>query len=97
MKVIKEGYTYGLHNVENPQLKGQIIQFIEIEQSDKLTKTIENGISLEEYLEVAFAKARFDNKQTATSTNTSTREKANAITAIETAILWLKRDKEVNS
>lgn len=95
MKVIKAGYTYGLYNVDNPQLKGQTIQFIEKEPLAEgigtAVKTKENGTTLEELLEVAFAKAKFDNGIKAT------REKSNAVTRIEEALLWLERDKKVNS
>ena len=91
MKVIKEGYIYELENVENPQLKGQTIQFIEkgpLVEGEKALKTIANGTSVKELADVLVEKLKFQSKVT------PSRELSAAITNIQQGLHWLEDIKK---
>lgn len=104
MKVLTEGHLYELENFENKELPGQKIQFIEKksvtqmrldgqfmpdggdypENLDELV-TINDGTTNEEALSVLIDRLNLLNNKF------PCKENAEAITHIETALLWLNK------
>lgn len=92
MKVLTEGHHYVLENFENKNKTGQYLQFIEkvpvIEGSTEL-RTVNDGTTNEEVLEVLLDRLNVLNKKF------PCRENSIAMTHIETALLWLNRRTEL--
>lgn len=63
MKVITEGHAYELENFENPEKKGQEIQFIQKEPKKNSTelKTVKDGTTNEELLAVLIDRTNYLN------------------------------------
>jgi hypothetical protein len=88
MKVIVPGHRYELPNFENKDEQGQILQFIhkepETEGSTQL-KTIDDGTTNEELLEVLIDRVKFlQNKFPC-------KENACCITHLEEGLMWLEK------
>jgi hypothetical protein len=88
MKSITAGHTYELENFEEKEAKGQILQFIHkepIAPGHPELKTISDGTTNEEVLEVLIDRMNYLNKQF------PCRENSIVITNLETALLWLEK------
>src|SRR5690349_11865418 len=88
MKVLTEAHKYELENFENKQAQGQILQFIEkipISEGSTELKTVNDGTTNEEVLEVILDRLNSLNNKF------PCRENALAITNIEQGLLWLNR------
>lgn len=88
MKVIEPGLRYELQNFED-KASSQTLQFIHKEhvagEPTGSLKTVTDGTTNEELLEVIFDRLRFQHKKL------PSRESALAITKVEEAIIWLLR------
>lgn len=87
MKVEVEGHRYELANFDDPNSKGQILQFIHKENIDGTTdlKLVSDGTTNEEVLEVlinriTFLQAKFPCK-----------ENACCITHLQEGLMWLEK------
>jgi hypothetical protein len=83
MKVLSPAHRYELANFENPDAKGQILQFIE-KEGRPLT-TVKDGTTNEELLSVLIDRLR------ALGEKLPCRENALAITKAEECLLWLNK------
>ncbi len=86
MRTITPGHRYELANFENKEEPGQILQFIHkepVEEGSTELKTISDGTTNEELLEVLIDRMNFLNAKF------PCRENAVAITHLDTALLWL--------
>lgn len=88
MKIKIEGYRYELSNFENPDNPGQEIQFIQKEPKEVGStefKTISDGTTNEEMLEVLINRLEYlQNKFPC-------EENANAITNLKESLMWLNK------
>jgi hypothetical protein len=88
MKVLVEGHKYELSNFEKKEEVGQILQFIQkepIEEGSPELKTISDGTTNEELLEVLI------NRMYYLGSKFPCRENAIAITKLEEALMWLNK------
>lgn len=88
MKVLIPGYTYELSNFENKYKEGQILQFIykrPVEEGSTELKTIEDGTTNEEILEVLIDRLNFLQEKF------PCRENAIVITKLEESLMWLNK------
>lgn len=88
MKNLIEGHRYELDNFENKSNPGQQLQFIQkepTEAGDGTLKTVNDGTTNEDVLEVLIDRLNYLQKKF------PCRENAIAITHIETALLWLNK------
>lgn len=91
MNVLVPGHRYALDNFENPESKGQEIQFIHKEpiKDSTLYETVSNGTTNEEILEMLIDRMQF------LQDKFPCRENALTITKLEEALMWLeKRTKD---
>lgn len=88
MKTLVPGHRYELPNFENKEAPGQILQFIHkepVEEGSTELKTIDDGTTTEELLEVLIDRMNFLNAKFPGGEN------AIAITHLDTALLWLEK------
>lgn len=90
MKVLVPGHTYLVSNFETDTdgHDGQVIQFIHkepIEEGSTTLKTLTNGTTNEELMEILLDRLEFANKKL------PSRETALAITNLEQALMWCLR------
>lgn len=88
MKVKVEGHIYEMSNFENKTDSGQILQFIHkepIEQGSTELKTISDGTTNEEVLEVLI------NRMNYLQSKFPCRENAIVITKLEESLMWLNK------
>jgi hypothetical protein len=88
MKVLTEGHRYELVNFDDPESKGQIIQFIEkkpaSEGSSELV-LVNDGTTNEELMRVLINRIQFLNAKF------PSRENSISITKIEEALMWQEK------
>lgn len=88
MRIITPGHRYEAENFENKNLPGQQIQFIHktpIEEGSSELKTVNDGTTNEELLEILIDRMNFlQNKFPC-------RENAVATTHLDTALLWMQK------
>lgn len=88
MKVLQDGHRYEVANFVFPENQGQIIQFIHkepTEENPKELRTVSDGTTNEELLEVLIDRTKFlQNKFPC-------KENACAITHMEEALMWLEK------
>ncbi len=88
MKKLVAGHTYELANFENKETTGQTLQFIHkepISEGSSELKTVSDGTTNEEVLEVLIDRMNFLNGKF------PCRENSIVITHLETALLWLEK------
>lgn len=88
MKVKVEGHTYEMINFENKDIEGQTLQFIHkepITEGSSELKTISDGTTNEEVLEVLINRIGFLNNKF------PCRENSIVLTNLETALMWLEK------
>lgn len=88
MKILTIGHLYQLDNFENKEAVGQKIQFIEkepIAEGSTELKTVNDGTTNEELLEVLINRLNYLQSKWAC------RENAIAITKLDEALLWLNK------
>lgn len=92
MKVHRQGHQYEMSNFEDKDKPGQLIQFIEkvpLEEGSTTLKTLFDGTTNEEVLEVLIDRLNYLNNKF------PCRENSVAITHLDTALMWLeKRTKD---
>ena len=87
MKIITDGHKYELQNFKEKNQPGQIIQFIEkipVSEGSTELKTVNDGTTNEEVLEMLINRLNY------LQTKFPCKENAVAITHIQTGLLWLK-------
>lgn len=87
MRIIVEGHTYAAHNFEDKD-DWQVIQFIHktpASEGSTVLKTVEDGTTNEELLDILVDRLKYLNDKF------PCKENAVAITHIETALLWLNK------
>lgn len=88
MKTIVDGHRYELSNFENKDAEGQFIQFIHkvpVEEGSTELKTIADGTTNEELIEVLLNRLNY------LQSKFPCRENAIAITKLDEALLWLNK------
>lgn len=88
MKVLVEGHKYELSNFEKKEEKGQTLQFIQkepIEEGSSELKTVSDGTTNEELLEVLI------NRLYCLGSKFPCRENSIATTKLEEALMWLNK------
>lgn len=88
MKVLVEGHKYELSNFENKDNQGQTLQFIQkepVSEGSTELKTVSDGTTNEELLEVLL------NRMNYLQSKFPCRENAIAITKLDEALLWLNK------
>ena len=88
MKVLVEGHKYEMSNFENKDQKGQTLQFIQkepITEGSTELKTISDGTTNEELLEVLLDRMNY------LQSKFPCRENAIVITKLDEALLWLNK------
>ena len=86
MKVNVQGHNYSLANFENKEVEGQKLQFIQkepVSEGSPEMKTIADGTTNEEVLEVILDRLNYLNSKF------PCRENALAITNIQQGLMWL--------
>lgn len=89
MKVLNQGHTYFLHNMEAPLAEGQLIHFIQKEPVEGdaygTMLTTQQGTSNEEVLEMLIDRMNF------LQNAFPCRENAIVITKLEESLMWLNK------
>lgn len=88
MKNLVVGHTYELENFENKSNPGQILQFIHkepIEEGSTTLKTVADGTTNEELLEVLINRMQY------LQSKFPCRENAIVITHLEEGLMWLEK------
>lgn len=88
MKTLTEGHCYELSNFENKEALGQILQFIHkvpVEEGSTELKTLSDGTTNEELIEVLLNRLNY------LQSKFPCRENAIAITKLDEALLWLNK------
>jgi len=88
MKVLTTGHKYELSNFENKELQGQVIQFIQkepLEEGSTELKTISDGTTNEELLEMLIDRMNY------LQGKFPCRENALVITKLEESLMWLNK------
>lgn len=91
MKVITQGHSYELSNFENPETKGQTLQFIHKEPKEEGSvemKTVSEGTTNEEVLEALIDRINF------LQSKFPCRENAIVITKLQESLMWLNKRTE---
>lgn len=86
MKILKEGHRYELDSLERSNI--QNLQFIEKKLVDGVFKTINDGTTNEEVLDVLINRLRYLN------TKAPCRENSIVITKLEESLMWLNKRTE---
>jgi hypothetical protein len=88
MKTLIEGHLYELENFENKDAEGQRIQFIQKEpttSNDGTMKTVSDGTTMEDVIEVLIDRLKGMQKKF------PCKENACATTHLEEALMWLEK------
>lgn len=88
MNVLTEGHSYGLDNFENKNAFGQKLQFIHkvpVSEGSTELKTLQDGTTNEEVLEVLINRMQY------LQGKFPCRENALVITKLEESLMWLNK------